>query len=309
MTRGWVRLGFATACAAALTFPSPPVDAAVETLTVTTPRSYGYLIGDVIDHRISLVLRPGFELDAASAPQPGRVTRWLSLNEAVIEGKPRSGSSRYAIRLRYQVVNAGPSIVGAGTPALRLRIVGPDDDLPVVIPAWGFTLGSIVTPEERIPGALPNLRPALAPPPVPITARIMRIAALGLLAAGLLVLVARTYLRGRSGRRAHGCFEQAYRRAKGRMRGAPVPGAYADTLVEMHAAFNATAGRAVFEHDLERFFLEHPRFRQLRTRIEAFFGESGRLFYGSGGDAPSEHSSLDHLLDLCRACRDAERPR
>ena len=303
------KCGLAAALLATLAFLSPLVDAAVEELEVRTPRPYGYLIGDTIDHRISLVLSPGFELDPASLPEPGRTTRWLSLNEVVLDGKPDSDTSRHTIRLRYQVVNAGPNLVGAGTPPLRLRIVGPDDDLPVVIPAWGFTIGPIVTPEERPRGALPELRAALPPAPVPLTARTVRVAALGLLAAGLIVLVARGYLRGRFGPRARGYFEHAYRRVERRMAGAQAPGARADALIDIHAAFNATAGRAVFEHDLDRFFVEHPRFESLRARIETLFADSGKLFYGSAGDSPAGDPGLGRLRELCRACRDAERRR
>ena len=67
---------------------SPLAGAAVETLELSTPRAFGYVLGDTIEHRVSLVLDPGFELDSASIPRPGRV-------------------------------------VGAGTPPLRLRILGP----------------------------------------------------------------------------------------------------------------------------------------------------------------------------------------
>ena len=77
----------------------------------------------------------------------------------------------------------------------------------------------------------------------------------------------------------------------------------------MHAAFNATAGRAVFEHDLARFFAEHPRFEPLRNSIEAFFADSARRLYGRDPDAPDAGPDLDRLRDLCRACRDAERRR
>ena len=309
MTRGRLRPRFAALLASTLTSVSPLADATVEELTVTTPRAYGYVIGDPIEHRVSLVLRPGFELDAASLPQPGRATRWLSLNEVVLDGEPLSGSTRHTIGFRYQVVNAGPDIAGAGTPPLQLRIVGPGGDLPVVIPAWGFTIGPIVTPVERLPGAPPDLRPALPPPPVPLTTRTARVAALGFLAVALLVLVARGWLRGRLGRGIRGHFEHAYRQMQRRMKGQPAHGAYVDTLVEMHAAFNATAGRAVFARDLERFFAEHPGFEPLRVRIEALFAESGRLFYGAGDDAPPGDPELGRLRDLCRACRDAERGR
>ena len=73
----------------------------------------------------------------------------------------RDGTTSHSIRLRYQIVNAAQSVIGAGTPPMSLRILGPDGDLPVVIPAWGFTFGPVVTPENRIAGHRPNLRPAL----------------------------------------------------------------------------------------------------------------------------------------------------
>ena len=289
----------------------PPVaEAAVETLTVTTPRQFGYVIGDRIEHRVWLVLRPGFELDPDSLPESGRIGRWLSLGAVEVDGEARRGTSRHTIRLRYQVVNAAQNVIGAGTPAVRLRILGPEGDLPLVVPAWGFTIGPIVAPEERPPGSLPDLRPALPPPPVPTTARTVRVAALGLLAAALLVLAARSRLRGWLGRSAPGPFDRAYRRVERRMRRRQAPGVCADALVEVHAAFNATAGRAVFEHDLARFFVEHPRFEPLRAPIRAFFAESGRLFYGKGEAPPlPEARDLDRLRDLCRACRDVERGR
>ena len=309
MTRGCIRRGLAAALLGAATAASPPLLAGVDLLEVTTPREFGYVIGDTFEHEWRLVLGGGFELDPASIPEPGRVGRWLSLNEAGHEGESRGGTSRHTIRLRFQVVNAAQSVIGAGTPPMRLRILGPEGDFPVVIPAWGFTLGPILAPEERPLGQLPDLRPALAPAPIPTTTRTLRVAALGLLAAGLLVLIARALLSGRFGRSAGGHFERAYRRLRHRTRGPQPSRAYAEALVEIHAAFNATAGRAVFQHDLARFFAEHPRFRPLGARIESLFAESGALFYGGGGEAPSGDRSLERLRDLCRACRDAERGR
>ena len=288
---------------------SQPAQASVEELTVTTPRPFGYVIGDRIEHQVSLALRPGFELDTTSIPEPGRTSRWLSLNEAVLEGEAGNGASRHIIRLRYQVVNAVQNVIGAGTPPVSLRILGPEGDFPVVIPAWGFTIGPIVKPEERPPGSLPDLRPALPPTPIPTTARTVRVAALGLLAAGLIVLAARRHLQGRFGWFGPGPFDHACRRVERLMRSAQALGAYADALVEVHAAFNATAGRAVFGHDLARFFIEHPRFEPLRTPIEALFAESEALFYGSGADPLSGGQNLDRLRALCRACCEVERRR
>ena len=276
---------------------------------MTTPRTFGYFIGDMIEHEISLVLGPGFELDPASIPEPGRASRWLSLNEASHEGESRDGTSRHTIRLRFQVVNAAHGVVGAGTSPMRLRILGPDGDFPVVIPAWGFTIGPIVTPEERSPGRLPDLRPALPPAPIPTAARTVRVGAIGIVALVLLALLLRAHLAGRFGRRTRGHFDRAYRRIRRLASGPHPPGAYADALVEMHAAFNATAGRAVFEHDLARFFVEHPHFEPLRAPIRALFAESGATFYGGDRGPVSDGRSLEPVRDLCRACRDVERRR
>ena len=307
MTTRHRRAGLAAALAGGLATASPPAHAAVEHLSVKTPRPYGYVIGDVIEHEVSLALEPGFELDRASVPEPGRVTRWLSLNEVSHEGGRRDGGSRHTLRLRFQVVNAPPGVTPAGTPPFRLRIVGPEDDLPVILPAWAFTVSPILRPEERPAGRLPDLRPALLPDPVPTGMRMARVGALGALVLGLVALVAGRQLAARAGRRDRRHFDRAYRRIRSRPRGRAPAGAYVDALAAMHAAFNATAGRAVFEHDLARFFAEHPRFAPLRAPIAALFAESGAVFYGAGATPAAPEGDLDRVRDLCRACRDAER--
>ena len=310
MTRGSLRRGLANGLLMAAAGVSSLAGAAVETLEMTTPRPFGYVIGDTFEHHVSLVLDPGFELDPESIPEPGRAGRWLALNESGLESDARNGTTRHSIRLRYQLVNAAQSVIGAGTPPLRLRILGPEGDLPVVIPAWGFTFGPIVTHEDRTAGRPPNLRPALPPPPFETDARAVRVAALGLLALVLIVLIVRERLAGRFAAPSGRHFDRAWRRLRRRSReSSNSADAFTEALVEVHAAFNATAGRAVFQHDLARFFVEHPRFELLRTPIEAFFTESGKLLYGCNEAAPDTVPSLDRLRDLCRACRDVERRR
>ena len=309
MTRRCLRRSLASALLLVAAGASPLAGAAVETLEMTTPRPFGYVIGDTIEHRVSLVLDPGFELDPESIPEPGRASRWLALNESVLESDERNGTTRHSIRLRYQIVNAAESVIGAGTPPLSLRILGPEDDLPVVIPSWGFTFGPIVTHEDRIAGRPPSLRPALPPPPFETGGRTVRVAALGLLALALIVLIVRERLAGRFRASSGRHFDRAWRRLRRRSGGANRSDAFTQALVEVHAAFNATAGRAVFQHDLARFFVEHPRFEPVRTPIEAFFAESGKLLYGRNEAAPDTGPSLERLHDLCRACRDVERNR
>ena len=309
MTSPHLRRGLASALLVAAAGVSPLAGAAVEKLEMTTPRPFGYVIGDIIEHRISLVLDPGFGLDPDSIPEPGRATRWLAVNESELESDERDGTTRHSIRLRYQIVNAAESVIGAGTPPLSLRILGPGGDLPVVIPSWGFTFGPVVTPEDRIAGRAPSLRPALPPPPFETDARAVRVAGLGLLALVLVVLIVRDRLAGRFAAPSARHFDRAWRRLRRRPTGSSPTESVTEALSEVHAAFNATAGRAVFQHDLARFFVEHPRFEPVRTPIEAFFAESGKLHYGCNEAAPDTGPSLQRLRDLCRACRDVERTR
>ena len=309
MMRRCLRRSLAGALLVAAAGVSPLAGAAVEKLEMTTPRPFGYVIGDTIEHRVSLVLDPGFELDPDSIPEPGRAGRWLALNESALESDVRNGTTHHSIRLRYQIVNVAESVIGAGTPPLSLRILGPEGDLPVVIPSWGFTFGPVVTPEDRIVGRPPNLRPALPPPPFETDLRTVRVAALGLLALVLIVLIVRERLAGRLAAPSGRHFDRAWRRLRSRSKRSKPHGAFAEALVEVHAAFNATAGRAVFQHDLARFFVEHPRFEPARTPIEAFFADSGKLLYGCKEGTSGVGPDLDRLRDLCRTCRDVERNR
>ena len=309
MSSGHLRRVLAGALLVVTAGVSPLAGAVVEKLEMTTPRAFGYVIGDTIEHRISLVLDPGFELDPDSIPEPGRAGRWLALDESVLESEERNGTTHHSIRLRYQLVNAATSVIGAGTPPASLRILGPEGDLPVVIPAWGFTFGPVVPPENRIAGHPPNLRPALPPAPFDTGLRTVRVAALGLLALVLIALIARDRLAARLAAPSGRHFDHAWRRLRRRSRRGSRPPAFAEALVEVHTAFNATAGRAVFQHDLARFFAEHPRFDPVRVPIETFFAESGKLLYGGDEAAPGAGPDLDRLRDLCRACRDVERSR
>jgi mxaA protein len=278
----------------------------VRELAVTTPRSFGFVIGDRIVHDVVLELRARFDLDPDSLPRKGRLTRWLTLNDVVLRRERRGRAMRYEIKLVYQVVNATQAVLGAATPLQSLRVLGPDGDFPVVVPAWGFTIGPIVGAEERPPGTLPQLQPAELPPPIPTAARRARLVILAAIAAMLFGAIGVQYLWSAIGRRGGGHFALACGRIEQRMK-ADEPGAYARALADLHGAFNATAGRAVFEHDLARFFAGHPRFEPLRPAIEALFAESRRVFYAA--ETSWEPTSLGPLRDLCRACRDVERGR
>ena len=93
------------------------------------------------------------------------------------------------------------------------------------------------------------------------------------------------------------------------MKARPTPAGYAQALIDVHTAFNGTAGRAVFEHELEGFFTDHPRFAAVRRPIESLFAESRRVFYAIESADLGDTPPLGPLRDLCHACRNLERAR
>ena len=81
-----------------------PVQAqqAVRRLELSTPRAFGYVIGDTIKHRIDLELVEPFYLDETSLPEAGQLSNRLELAAPVVRTESRSGATLYEIRLTYQ---------------------------------------------------------------------------------------------------------------------------------------------------------------------------------------------------------------
>jgi hypothetical protein len=60
--------------------------------------------------------------------------------------------------------------------------------------------------------------------------------------------------------------------------------------------------------NLESFFVDHPEFAALRTRIETLFMRSRTVFFEPRRQAATEDVvSLQNLLQLCHRCRAVER--
>ena len=157
---------------------------------------------------------------------------------------------------------------------------------------------------------MPQLRPALPPPAVRTDAILARgiVAMVGSAAVAGLLAYMHLWLPFVS--RTRGPFARACREIRKVLRRERTDVAYAAALSEVHRAFNATARRVVFEHELERFFREHAHFAGLRQPIAEMFQASTTVFYRRGSDSITPASARERvlaLLQLCEACRDRER--
>lgn len=274
------------------------VRGAVESFEIRNPRDFGYAVGDVFEIRVEVALSAPTELDAASLPEAGRVTRWLELAEPELETRGGLGHSTYALRFRYQIVNAALSVSGAGTPPIAIAIVDGSDRVPLVVPSFGFTVMPVVSDEAAVEGATFKLQPPLPPPLAPTAARWWTSGGLVALIALAGAYLAYLHLALPWLGRVNGPFARALRE---------IGRAGADdkrAALSLHRAFDATAGHAVFAGELDRFFAEHPRYEALREEVAAFYAQSRGAFFGQ---AAVKGPGAQALGPLCRGLRDLER--
>lgn len=286
--------------------PAVAVEGPVRNQSLSLPREFGYTIGDEVALRIHFDLARSYSLDTEALPETGRVTRWLALNRVEVARGLGWSWIPHTVTLTFQVVNTSQAVLGVGTPPQSLRVVGPEEDFPVIVPAWGFTIAPITARSGRPEGSLPQLRPALLPPALETTGIGIRAAVAAAGAVLLAATLAYLHLWIPFLSRTRGPFARASRQIARTLRRQPADDTYAAVLGEMHRAFNVTAGRVVFEHDLDRFFRDHQRFESLREPITGVFQASTAAFFSGGAPPPSRERVRD-LLELCRACRDRER--
>ncbi len=316
-----------------------PFAGAAEVSTLDEPRAYGHVIGDLIEREAQLDLPAGQTLAPDGLPRPGRVDAWLELQSVSLAA--RAGGQR--LRLTYQVVNVGPEVVTTVLPALRLALLGGAPGDTVSLPDWPVHL-SPLTPRFAVARAgLDALQPDIAPvrePLAPMLARLAGGAALALLLASPL-LAARWP--GLVFWRRQAPFQRAWRDLRALRRSAASgragaaggdtdtdtdteteAGADTDTETEteagadtdtdtatrrraiarLHAAFDASAGQAVFAQQLEPLFLACPALRRAAAEIDAFYAASRRAFFARAGSDPRvEAASLPSLPQLTALAR------
>lgn len=276
---------------------------AIADLTVTTPRQFGYVIGDHIRHEMHLTLRAPTRLDFGSLPETGRLDRWLEIAAAEVVEEQRDGGLLFRISVDYQIVNAPRELTTLTIPQLEFLVVGGANPLPVFLPEWTFSMGPLAGSGPR-PELL--LRDDRQPQPIALAGRLARLSVAALLVAGLLGYGAwRRWLLPRL-RRGRFPFASAYGKLRRLLRQAPTAEDYRLGLRAFHAAVNTAAGKVVFIENLPEFVAHTPAYATLQPDLAALYAHSREVFFNN---APIEEpaDSLRQLADLCRRCRALER--
>ena len=271
-----------------------------------TPRDFGYLVGDVVETRVEFEVAAPYTLVDESLPEQQRIDRFLQFDAPVLESEETLAGTRYVLHLRYRLLGAPLEVTYLETPAFTLDVASERGELALAVPAWRFSAGPMVVPEDPVAGASVTLQPPQPPPLLPLRMRWTTLALLGAAIAVVLGFLAFAHLRLPWLVRANGPFARALhdlRRLRGDGEAASVQ---RRALARVHRAFDETAGRTLFESDLPGFLSEHPRFAPLGEAIAGFYAGSRSVFWLPRGDA-STAPDLGALRRLCLACRDAER--
>ena len=232
--------------------------------TIEQPRSFGYVIGDVVTQRILLPNR--FVPTDLTTPQ--RVGLWFERLGTRTE--VTSDGSRWLI-VDYQVTNAPRTLGAANLPAWTLDS---KDGAKLNIPAWSMNVGALI-PEISSP-SIELVRPDRSAPLIPTAAMRARFHfALLALALVLVSWIAWTQWRNRR-ERANLPFAHALHEMRHLEDDAPL------AWQTLHRAFDRTAGRVIQLENLPALFQRAPHLAPLRPDIEQFFTQSSERFFGTG---------------------------
>lgn len=276
---------------------------AISDIQILTPRDFGYTIGDTIRHELHLGLADPYRLDLTNMPEPGRLNRWLEISAAEARIENRNENTLYRIVVDYQVFNAPRQLTAVTIPQLDFLAIGEENTIAVFLPEWTFTVGPLTTSDDN---ENMRLRIDRAPQAIPVFGRGVRLALSALLLSALLMyFVYRRYLLPRLERRRFP-FSNALIELR-RLRRLDLNAEnYRLGLQAFHAAVNTTAGRVVFNGNLQEFLSDNARFAALKAELVEVYAQSQDVFFCNAEIADSDAPLLE-LIDLCRRCRALER--
>lgn len=267
-------------------------------------RDFGFVIGDLVQHTISLSVDKPWVLDRAHLPAPGPVNPWLEIADIQVSEYPAEKTTGYTIQVEYQLYRGVRKTEEFEIPGFPLRVRDGERVVQAMTPASKITAVPLIPPHLANEAITP--RPPVPPQLLPLEThyRIM-----GGLVTAIVIIALLLFLRpGFAGfrQRSH-AFAAACRLLRRPRQAPPESTEFREALQTVHRAFNQTAGKTVFASRLDRFFEENPRFSPCRADTEKFFALSRQVFFGNPADIQLHECDLAWLKNLCRRYRKLER--
>jgi len=244
---------------------------------IDRPRDTGYMLGDQITHYLDIRIRKPYALVEDSLPKKGRVSDYVALNEIRVNRTRHWGAVNYQISFHYQVINYHNNLVGTMIPAAIVSFASRDDVYPVVLRPWGLTVSPYLLSGNRDAGEMPELLPLAPEPAIALFPRVLKAAALALLAVVFFIPAFQQYLLAPLRARARKPFHVAHKTIARLSTGNASDLTTASQA--MHKAFNDTLDQTVLSADLDQLLSARPSLARHRPHIEHFFTWSDRYFY------------------------------
>lgn len=300
--------------------PSPPIPESAVKLTLVNPeRSVGYLMGDLLERKVTLQVKKPYKLVETTLPIVGYERRYkgqvsgIELRKISQSHQESRDNITYTINLTYQIFTTAPVVKPAILPTETIKFQGPvkkdakgkviDDGLvQFSIPPFYFRIspmavfGAVKVEQDLSPFKKPFLLQ-----PYPEKQKLVAyLIVLGLSLIGLLyILGSRAWLplMGKP-------FAQAGRQLR-RLSKKQTASNLKLAIGCVHHAINETAGYSVFSDNTKALFEKAPKFKTLESELNQFFTLSNQVFF-EDQDADSA-LSMDWLKAFCKQCRDCER--
>lgn len=242
---------------------------------IVQPRSFGYVLGDVLEQRIQLPGRITSPL-SRDLEQVERVNNWLERISAEVS---TDSDAQHWLILRYQITNAVAQSTIISLPALDIMLA---DGGHLNVESWPVAI-SPLTPEDGA-DSLPSLHPDRA-----AIASISNQAAerlRSLLAALLLCLLG--WFGWWKWRQSRDAVRLPFASAQRKFKRLPADNLddNAQAWLILHHAINASAGRSIQARNVDLLFTKHPWLASLQTQIEAFYEASCARFFAQSKSAP-----------------------
>lgn len=255
---------------------------------VQQPRTFGYVLGDVITQRVLLRV-DGARFTPEELPTPQRIGAWFDRREPRLE---TAADGTPWLVVDYQIINTPQVLEKVTLPAWSLKS---STGARLDIPAWEISVAAL-TPIATAPRPSGELRPDRAAPLID-TAPIRRQLMFWSAAFVLAVAAWFGWVQQRNYRdRANKPFARAWHEMKALDENAP------EAWQALHRAFDRAAGRVVQVDNLPTLFAMAPYLGELRTRIEQFFKQSSERFFA--GETPEHQVSV---RTLCRELQQIEK--
>ncbi len=289
----------------------PTVDDQYISVNIVDPtRDAGYVVGDILQRKITLTVKQPYQLITESLPIVGYEHRYrgkksgielVKVNQSI---KQDANSETYLIDLSYQVFKTDRVTKPAALRAevLKLRNTKTKKVVQYKLPDFTFRIsplsliGQIDLDKEMYP-----FIPPLTLDHQPITFNIKVLAAiLALSLLGLLYIFGAYAWLPRMG----APFSKAYRDIK---KLSDSPEDIKQAITRVHQSLNQTAGGSLFNNNLDQFLAQQTAFLPMKAEIEQFFGLSHEVFFEDASQSLTAENPKTWLLQFCRRMRDCER--